>query len=167
MISDILLASSSLRIWWPRTKIAVSSSHPLNLDSAWKSILINPWQPHDEGHLAGILIILDLMAKDKDGFFIEPSAKLGLCLKVIFCLDGGDEGHLAGILIIQDLVAKDKYGLFIALMALRINWFEFSHFEWLSRYRDGARAGHPNPSPPPTHPPTCPHAIPNCLTSKH
>ena len=81
------------------------------------------------------------MARNKDGFFIEPSAKHGLCLKVIVCLDGGDEGHLADILIIQDLMAKDKYGLFIALMALHINCLEFSHFEWFSRYRDGARAG--------------------------
>ena len=82
------------------------------------------------------------MARNKDGFFIEPSAaKLGLCLKAIVCLDGGDEGHLADILIIQDLMAKDKYGLFIALMALRINCLEFSHFEWFSRYRYGARAG--------------------------
>ena len=30
---------------------------------------------------------------------------------------------------------------FIALMALHINCLEFGHFELLSRYRDGARAG--------------------------
>ena len=44
-------------------------------------------------------------------------------------------------------MAKDKDSLFITLMALRINCLEFSHFEWLSRFRDVARAGHPNPSP--------------------
>ena len=81
------------------------------------------------------------MARNKDGFFIEPSAKLGLCMKVIVCLDGGDEGHLDDIIINQDLMAKDKCGLFIALMALCINCLDFIHFEWFSRYRDGARAG--------------------------
>ena len=38
MIKDILLASSSCRIWWPRSRIAFSLSHLLNLDSSWKSL---------------------------------------------------------------------------------------------------------------------------------